>query len=70
MPILPLDYPGPFAATLDVMLYPTMDEADAPKTRAYAAPYLASAFTRFREAVGIPPTFVQGFRRDGTRSTY
>jgi hypothetical protein len=35
MPILPLDHPEPFAATLGVMLYP--DEADTPKARAYAA---------------------------------
>jgi len=25
MPILPLDYPEPFAATLGVMLYPSME---------------------------------------------
>jgi hypothetical protein len=37
MPILPLDYPEPFAATLGVMLYPATDEADARKARAFAA---------------------------------
>jgi hypothetical protein len=30
MPILPLDYTEPFAATRGVMLYPGMDDADAP----------------------------------------
>ena len=61
MPILPLDHPEPFSATLGVMLYPAMDEADARKARAYAAQYLASAFTRFREAGGIPPYEVLAF---------
>jgi hypothetical protein len=42
MPILPLDYPVPFAATLGVMLYPAMDEVDPPKARAFAAQYLAA----------------------------
>ena len=42
MPILPLDYPEPFAATLGVMLYPGTEEADRPKARAYASQYLAS----------------------------
>jgi hypothetical protein len=55
MPILPLDHPEPFSATLGVMLYPAADEKDPPKARAYAAQYLASAFTRFREAGGFPP---------------
>ena len=55
MPFLPLDHSEPFSATLGVMLYPAMDEADAPKARAYAAQYLASAFTCFRETGGIPP---------------
>ena len=53
MPILLLDHPEPYSATLGVMLYP--EEADTPKARAYAAQYLASAFARFREAGGIPP---------------
>jgi hypothetical protein len=56
MPFLPLDHPEPYSATLGVMLYP--DEVDAPKARAYAAQYLASAFTRFREAGGILPNDV------------
>jgi hypothetical protein len=42
MPLLPLDYPVPFAATLGVMLYPAMDEVDPPKARAFAAQYLAA----------------------------
>jgi len=40
MPILPLDAPEPFIATVGVMLYPSEDEA--PQARAYAAQYLAS----------------------------
>jgi hypothetical protein len=40
MPILPLDYPEPFAATGGVMLYP-MDDADAPSARAFAAHLMA-----------------------------
>jgi hypothetical protein len=55
MPILPLDHPEPFAATLGVMLYPAMDEGDPPKARAYAAQYLARAFRRFQESGGTPP---------------
>ena len=53
MPILPLDHPEPYSATLGVMLYP--DEADSPKARAYAAQYLARAFRHFQEAGGTPP---------------
>jgi hypothetical protein len=52
MPILPLDYPEPFSATLGVMLYPAMDEADPPKARAYAAQRLAGAFLRFQDSGG------------------
>jgi hypothetical protein len=50
MPILPLDYPEPFAATLGVMLYPATDEADARKARAFAAQFLAEPIRRFYEA--------------------
>jgi hypothetical protein len=50
MPILPLDYPEPFSATLGVMLYPGMDEADAPSARAFAAQYLAKPIRRLYEA--------------------
>jgi hypothetical protein len=53
MPILPLDHPEPFSATLGVMLYP--DEADAPKARAFAAQYLAGPIRRLHEAGGILP---------------
>ena len=55
MPILPLDHPEPFSATLEVMLYPATDEADTPKARAYAAQVLARAFRRFQEEGGDPP---------------
>ena len=36
MPILPLDHPEPFAATLGVMLYPGADNDDPLKARAFA----------------------------------
>jgi hypothetical protein len=52
MPILPLDYPEPFAATLGVMLYPGTEEADRPKARAYASQYLAEPIRRFHQAGG------------------
>src|SRR6516225_563123 len=55
MPILPLDHPEPFSATLGVMLYPATDEADAVKARAYASQVLARAFRRFQEEGGDPP---------------
>jgi hypothetical protein len=48
MPILPLDYPEPFAATLGVMLYPAIEEAT--KARAFAAQFLAGPIRRLREA--------------------
>lgn len=50
MPILPLDHPEPFAATLGVMLYPGTDEADAAKARAFAAQWLAGPLRRFHAA--------------------
>ena len=55
MPILPLDHPEPYSATLGVMLYPGTDEADTLKARAYAAQVLAKAFRRFQEEGGDPP---------------
>jgi hypothetical protein len=48
MPILPLDHPEPFAATLGVMLYPA--EAEAAKARAFAAQWLAVPLQHFDEA--------------------
>jgi hypothetical protein len=51
MPILPLDHPEPFAATLGVMLYPATDEEDPPKARAFAAQVLAEPVRRLREAL-------------------
>jgi hypothetical protein len=50
MPILPLDHPEPFAATLGVMLYPRTDEADAAKARAFASQWLATPLERFHAA--------------------
>lgn len=41
MPILPLDHPEPFAATLGVMLYPGTDNNDPLKARAFASRWLA-----------------------------
>ena len=52
MPILPLDHPEPFAATLGVMLYPGTDEDDRRKARAFAAKWLAEPIRRFREVGG------------------
>ena len=52
MPILPLDHPEPFAATLGVMLYPTMDETDPPKARAFSSQYLAEPMRRLHESGG------------------
>ena len=52
MPILPLDHPEPFAATLGVMLYPGTDDDDRRKARAFAAKWLAEPFRRFREVGG------------------
>jgi hypothetical protein len=50
MPILPLDYPEPFTATLGVMLYPATNDEDAPRAGAFAAQVLAEPVRRLREA--------------------
>jgi hypothetical protein len=50
MPILPLDHPEPFAATLGVMLYPGVDNDDPLKARAFASQWLATPIRRFEEA--------------------
>ena len=55
MLILPLDHSEPYFATLGVMLYPAVDDADPPKARAYVAQVLAKTFRRFRDAGGSPP---------------
>jgi hypothetical protein len=60
MPILPLDHPEPFSATLGVMLYPATDEADTLKARAFAAQVLAKALRRFKEEGGDPPFEILG----------
>lgn len=49
MPILPLDHPEPFAATLGTMLYPGEDTADRHKARAFASQYLAEPLRQFHE---------------------
>ena len=50
MPILPLDHPEPFAATLGVMLYPGVDNDDPLKARAFASYWLAKPIQRCEEA--------------------
>jgi hypothetical protein len=50
MPILPLDHPEPFAATLGVMLYPGTDNDDPLMARAFAARWLAVPLRRFHDA--------------------
>jgi hypothetical protein len=50
MPILPLDHPEPFAATLGVMLYPGTDNDDIPKARAFVPHWLATPIRRCEEA--------------------
>src|SRR6266699_3215662 len=50
MPVLPLDYPEPFAAVLGTMLYPNEDEAA--QRRAFAAHYLAKPIRQFEAAGG------------------
>ncbi|MBN4046533.1 hypothetical protein JYU02_00885 [bacterium AH-315-P15] len=52
MPILPLDHPEPFAATLGVMLYPGPDESEQRKARAFAAQYLAKPIQQLYETGG------------------
>lgn len=50
MPVLPLDHPEPFAATLGVMLYPGSDEPDHRKAKACAAAWLAEPLRQSHEA--------------------
>lgn len=49
MPILPLDHPDPYMATLGIMLYPGLDEGDRRKAKAYAAQRLAITTRRMIE---------------------
>jgi len=53
MPILPVDYPEPFAAVLGTMLYP--NEEDDAQRRAFAAHHLAEPIRRFEAAGGGAP---------------
>ncbi len=50
MPVLPVDYPEPFAAVLGTMLYP--NEGEAAQRRAFAAHCLAEPIRRFEAAGG------------------
>jgi hypothetical protein len=50
VPILPLDHPEPFLATLGVMFYPAIEGDDPPKARAFAAQWLATPLSRYHEA--------------------
>lgn len=52
MPVLPLDHPEPFAATLGVMLYPGITDEDTRKARAFAVQYLAEPIRQFVDAGG------------------
>jgi hypothetical protein len=55
VPILPLDHPEPFAATLGVMLYPGTDDRDCLKARAFVARWLATPLSRYHAAGhGLP----------------
>jgi hypothetical protein len=49
MPILPLDHPEPFAATLGVMLFPGTDDEPL-KARAFATNWLVEPIRRLHEA--------------------
>lgn len=57
MPILPLDHPEQFAATLGVMLYPATDETDPPKARAFVWPLSIYASVEFSFATETSPRF-------------
>src|SRR5437868_3943960 len=46
MPVLPLDHPEPFAATLGVMLYPGTDEIERRKAGSFQAFWLAEPIRR------------------------
>lgn len=50
MPILPLDHPEPFAATLGVMLYPGSDPSEQRRASAFAARFLSEPLRRYRDA--------------------
>ena len=50
MPLLPLDHPEPFAATVGVMLYPGIDEHDQRRARAFASWWLAEPLFRYYQA--------------------
>lgn len=50
MPVLPLDQPEPFAATLGVMLYPGEGDPDVRKAKAFTAHYLAEPIRQLWEA--------------------
>lgn len=55
MPMLPLDHPEPFAATLGTMLYPGIDHADTLKARSAAAQWLAEPLKRNLDAGHVAP---------------
>ena len=52
MPILPLDHPETFSATLGVMLYPATNAPETRKASAFAAQYLAKPVRSLHEAGG------------------
>ena len=53
MPVLPIDYPDAFAATLGVMLYPGISGDDPSKARAFAAQFSAKAVDELLKRGGI-----------------
>jgi hypothetical protein len=55
MPVLPLDHPEPFAATLGVMLYPGTDEAERRKAGAFTTHYLAEPLRRLQASGAVIP---------------
>jgi len=55
MPVLPLDHPEPFAATLGVMLYPGVEDASRKRARAFAAQVLVEPLRIFQEAGNSVP---------------
>ena len=52
MSVLPLDHPEPFVATLGVMLYPGVDEANRSKAATFAVQHLAEPIRRLHAAGG------------------
>jgi hypothetical protein len=50
MPVLPLDHPEPFVATLGVMLYPGLDDESRLNAKALASHWLGEPISKYFEA--------------------